>query len=115
MITGIGVDIASVSRFEGKERRFYERFLGPEELRDEITAEYAASRFAAKEAFSKALGTGVHGFSMKEVAVVEDGLGKPSFSLSGKALERAGGRCFQLSLSHDGGFAVAFVVAEHEE
>lgn len=115
MIAGIGVDITSVARFEGKERRFYERFLTPEELEAPLTAEYAASRFAAKEAFAKALGTGIRGFSLKDVSVAEDALGKPFFRLSGRAREKAGGLRFQLSLSHDGGFAVAFVVAEDEK
>lgn len=115
MITGIGVDIALTNRFEGKERRFYERFLASGELREQMTAEYAASRFAAKEAFSKAIGTGVRGFSLREVEVVEDELGKPGLRLSGRALEKAGGDTFHLSISHDGGMAIAFVVAEHEK
>ena len=112
MIRGIGVDIVRCSRMEGKEPRFYERFLSAEELRHEVTAEYAASRFAAKEAFSKALGTGIRGFSMKEVSVVCDDLGRPSFRLEGNAEALARGLAFHLSISHEREYAVAMVVAD---
>ena len=112
MIRGIGVDIVRCSRMEGKERRFYERFLSAEELRHEVTAEYAASRFAAKEAFSKALGTGIRGFSMKEVSVVCDDLGRPSFRLEGNAEALARGLALHLSISHEREYAVDMVVAD---
>ena len=115
MIAGIGVDITSIKRFEGKERRFYERILSPSELKEDISAEYVASRFAAKEAFSKALGTGIRGFSLKDVAVEEDEMGKPFLTFSGRAAEKVSGLSFHLSLSHDGSLAVAFVVAEHAQ
>ena len=112
MIRGIGVDIVQCSRMEGRERRFYERFLSEEELEADITAEYAASRFAAKEAFSKALGTGLRGFSMKDVTVRSDELGRPCLMLSGEASKLAGGLSFHLSISHEKEYAVAMVVAD---
>ena len=82
MIRGIGVDIVECRRMEGREKRFYERFLSDDELMEIITPEYAASRFAAKEAFSKAIGTGIRGFSMRDITVRSDELGRPYFSLS---------------------------------
>ena len=112
MIRGIGVDICRCSRFEGKERRFLERIFSPEELAVSRKNEYLASRFAAKEAFSKALGTGIKGFSLTEITVREDELGKPYFHLEGKASALASGLSFHLSISHEEEYAVAMVVAE---
>ena len=63
-------------------------------------------------AFAKALGTGLRGFALNEVEVLRDALGKPYFALSGRAAARAEGLVFSLSLTHDGGYAAAFVVAE---
>ena len=77
MIRGIGVDICRCCRFEGKERRFLERIFSPEELSVSTSPEYLASRFAAKEAFAKALGTGIRGFSLTDVTVREDDALRP--------------------------------------
>ena len=112
MIRGIGVDICRCSRFEGKERRFLERIFSPEELSGSAKCEYLASRFAAKEAFAKALGTGIRGFSLKEITVREDEMGKPYFFLEGRAKAAAEGLSLSLSLSHEREYAVAMVVAE---
>jgi len=75
-----------------------------------------AARFAAKEAFLKALGTGLRdGLSWQDMEVVNDELGKPDLRLSGRALElyteKQISRVF-LSLSHDAGCAIALVVLE---
>ena len=86
MMKGIGVDICRCSRFEGKERRFLERLFTPEELSVPLSPEYLASRFAAKEAFSKAVGTGIRGFSLLDITVREDDMGRPYFHLEGRAL-----------------------------
>ena len=112
MIRGIGVDIVECRRMEGREKRFYERFLSDDELMEIITPEYAASRFAAKEAFSKAIGTGIRGFSMRDITVRSDELGRPYFSLSRKAASAAEGLSFHLSISHEKEYAVAMVVAD---
>ena len=76
-------------------------------------AESAAARFAAKEAFSKAMGTGLRGFSLPEVEVLHDELGAPYFVLSGKAKElvREKGVELSLSITHTKEFATAMVVA----
>ena len=75
--------------------------------------ETMAANFAAKEAFAKALGTGVRGFALGEVAVLRDSLGAPYFALSGRAKELAVGRglAFSVSLTHTDELAAAFVVA----
>lgn len=112
MIKGIGVDICRCSRFEGKERCFLERIFTDEELSISSRSEYLASRFAAKEAFSKALGTGIRGFSLKEISVREDELGKPYLFLSGRAALMASGLSVFLSISHEREYAVAMVVVE---
>lgn len=76
-------------------------------------AESVAANFAAKEAFSKALGTGVRGFSLNEVSVLRDESGAPFFAFSGNAerivKERKLG--FSVSLSHTKNMACAMVVA----
>ena len=115
MIIGIGVDAVDIERFTsalertpGLATRLFtlgERGLPPASL---------AARFAAKEALIKAFGeSGSMGWH--DVSVVKDENGKPSFVLTGEALRMAnekGISAVHLSLSHDGGMAVAFVVAE---
>ncbi|MDZ7853301.1 MAG: holo-ACP synthase [Halomonas sp.] len=124
MIIGIGTDITRVARFEhamGRHgQRFALRLLGEWEqqrFRDHgLPAAFLAKRFAAKEAFVKALGTGLRrGMRWTEIQVVNDALGRPSLVLSGKALEiaeAAGVRSVHLSLSDEEALTVAFVVLE---
>jgi holo-[acyl-carrier protein] synthase len=75
-----------------------------------------AARFAAKEAFLKALGTGLRdGISWLEMEVTNNDLGKPELALSGKAAEQFMDKeltSIYLSLSHDSGSAIAMVVLE---
>lgn len=124
MIYGIGTDIAAVGRFRRfiaeDNQRLLERLFTPDELktcsaRKDAASCYAA-RFAAKEAFLKALGTGLRdGLSWHDIQVVNDDLGKPGLILSGKAEELYRLKGLQppfISLSHDGDVAVAMVVLE---
>lgn len=125
MIFGIGTDIADIGRFQRfldndnaplLRRLFTQRERETCLTRKKGAAACLAARFAAKEAFLKALGTGLRdGLSWHDMEVVNDGLGKPELLLSGRALERYRegniGRLL-LSLSHDGGCAVAMVVLE---
>ena len=123
MIYGVGTDIVAVARlgemFERHGERALEKVLAPEE-RDECRAcadkaRFLAKRFAAKEAFTKALGTGVRAPAvLPAIAVVHDPLGKPMFSLTPelKALLDAQGLRAHLSLSDEHDYAVAFVVLE---
>lgn len=124
MIFGIGCDIADVSRFEKwvSDINMYGRFFNPNEfpsdsMRVQRKCEHLASRFAAKEAFSKALGTGVRDFSLDEVWVRNTELGKPELVVEGKALEileKMCGKdaCVHVSLSHEKKYAVACVIIE---
>ncbi|MBB3191068.1 holo-ACP synthase [Halomonas cerina] len=124
MIIGVGTDIARIPRFalalSRHGERFAERLLGEVE-RDRLEgqalpAAYLAKRFAAKEAFVKALGTGLRrGMRWTEIQVVNDALGRPSLVLSGKAHElamAAGVTSVHLSLTDEETLAVAFVVLE---
>jgi holo-[acyl-carrier protein] synthase len=124
MISGIGTDIVAIERFQRfvdedntalLQRIFSEQERAFCSARKNSAASYAA-RFAAKEAFLKALGTGLRdGVSWHDMEVAHDRLGKPELILSGRAmemfLEQGLSRAF-LSLSHDSGTAVAMVVLE---
>lgn len=124
MIYGIGVDIAAVERFQrfldsGKTALIERLFTAAERSRCEGRKDAAsclAARFAAKEAFLKALGTGLRdGLSWHDIEVSNNELGKPELNLTGKAAElykTCNLAQVLLSLSHDGGNAVAMVVLE---
>ena len=124
MIIGIGTDIARVARFDAAVarhgERFAERLLGEaerERLVDHVLpGAYMAKRFAAKEAFVKALGTGLRrGMRWTDIQVVNDALGRPSLVLGGKAREladAAGVKAIHLSLSDEAELALAMVVLE---
>ena len=123
MIKGIGCDIVDVSRFEKWiGTSLIERFFNPAELLDENASlqrqcEYYAVRYAAKEAFAKALGTGLSGFSLRDVYVTKDSNGKPSLAVESDALKKTcglfGEGCvFHVSLSHEKKYAVAYVIIE---
>jgi len=122
-IVGIGTDLARTPRF----RKFLETgskvveriFTAGERqysLQMKDPAPHLAARFAAKEAFLKALGTGLRdGLSWQQVWVERDELGCPSLQLSGRALEllaARGASRVHLSYSHDGDYAVATVILE---
>ncbi len=124
MIFGVGTDIAAVARigrlYERHGERALEKLLAPVERADfEKTrdpARFLAKRFAAKEAFGKALGIGVATpATLPNIAVIHDALGKPAFdyapALARHLAER--GLVAHLSISDEQEFAVAFVVLEH--
>ena len=122
MIYGIGTDITKVSRFEKwvKNEEFIKRFFNPQEIMKNgslnAKCEHYAASFAAKEAFSKALGTGITGFNLKDVFITNDQDGKPTLNIQNNAkniLENRCGACKVLvSLSHEKEFAIAFVIIE---
>ena len=99
MIVGIGSDLIDIRRIEKTLERFGERFTQrvfteverkKSDRRKNRAASYA-KRFAAKEACSKALGTGIRmGVAWREMGVVNLPSGRPTFELSGGALERLG-------------------------
>ena len=89
MIAGIGTDIADVRRFKKwvENPEMLDRFFNDKERSSakslSALCQHYAARFAAKEAFSKALGTGLAGFSLKEVYITNDGEGKPLLNIEG--------------------------------
>ncbi len=121
MIKGIGVDIIEIDRMTGalgREPRLKERLFTPAE-RDYCESKarpnvHYALRFAAKEAASKALGTGIRGIRWTDIEVSNDGKGKPALELSGAAADRSseiGVSAVYLSLSFTRKNAVASVIA----
>lgn len=124
MIIGVGTDVVSIQRIEKAVHRFGERFINKvftdkeavacKEKKD--VAPYLAARFAAKEAVLKALGTGIsNGIGFKDVEVFRGHGKRPEIILHGKGKEMAGTlgvKNIHLSISHDAGVAVAFVVVE---
>ena len=115
----VGVDIIEIARIEAAISRWGPRFLERIYTPSEVAYCHGrvpelAVRFAAKEAVSKALGTGIFGLIWTEIEVEADPLGKPLVRLHGRARKRAdllGLRQFAVSLSHSDDNAVAFVVA----
>ncbi|MDH6179946.1 holo-[acyl-carrier protein] synthase [Microbacteriaceae bacterium SG_E_30_P1] len=120
MIVGIGVDVVDIARFERALVRtptLKDRLFAPsEQLKDgqPMPLRSLAGRFAAKEALIKALGDS-SGVQWHDMLVVNDKLGNPSFELqdSTRAIADARGiTAVHLSMSHDAGIAIAYVVAE---
>ncbi|MEG2080019.1 MAG: holo-ACP synthase [Oscillospiraceae bacterium] len=118
MITN-GIDLIEIGRIKKslESPSFFEKVFGEEEkkelIKKNIPCESVAGAFAAKEAFSKALKTGIRNFSLSEVQVLHDELGAPYLSLSGNALEIAKKKnlSFALSITHTKEYAAAFVTA----
>ncbi len=124
MIHGVGTDIAAVARlaalYEKHGERALEKLLAPAEReafdRASDKGRFLAKRFAAKEAFGKALGIGVAApATLPNVAVEHDALGKPFFDYAPElaALMRERGFVAHLSISDEKDYATAFVVVEH--
>jgi holo-[acyl-carrier protein] synthase len=125
MIYGIGVDLVKVTRIERVLARYGDRFLERVFTAREIAycqgkswaAAGFALRFAAKEAFSKALGVGLRkgGIRWREVEVIPNPMGKPEIYVSGRAAvlcQAAGIENMHLSLTDEDGRALAVVILE---
>ena len=121
MVEGVGVDIVEVSRIkmsiEDYGSLFTDKIFTQEEIRYSADKpnpyQHYAARFAAKEAFSKATGTGWNSdFSWQEVEVMNESSGKPCLHLNGLALKTFGKKNIFLSLSHSGDYVVAVVIIE---
>ena len=123
-IIGIGNDLVKVSRIEKIIKRYGSRFL--ERVFTEAEIRYAAAkarpalhfaaRFAAKEAFVKALGSGLRqGINWPDIEIINNDLGKPLFKLHNQArsaAQKLNNPTSWLSISHEQEFALAFVVLE---
>lgn len=123
MIHGIGTDIVAVARLRGMWERHGERalekLLAPQEGKAFAAAadkgRFLAKRFAAKEAFAKAFGTGVRPpVLLPAIAIIHDPLGRPSFEFSGQLAEAVKNRGLRahLSISDEAEYAVAYVILE---
>lgn len=121
MILGIGVDLIEISRVEKvfSTAKRKARIFTDTEIQDSKNGGFSslAARFAAKEAFSKALGTGIRNITFKEIEVLKDPWGKPYFNeekLKPHLLRIFEKNSFRLhlSLSHDEGRAYAMVIIE---
>lgn len=115
MILGVGTDLVETARLEQAIARtptLRERLFTPDERR--LGMDSLAARFAAKEALAKALGV-PSGLSWQDAEVLADDDGRPRIELRGSVAEAAtelGAVRVHLALSHDGGFAQAFVILE---
>jgi holo-[acyl-carrier protein] synthase len=122
-IVGTGVDIVENSRIKKSilNNSFLNRFFTKEEIliskKMKNKSSYFAKRFAAKEAFVKSLGTGFrYGFNFKDISVINDKLGKPSFFITKKIKNlikkrfRINSFNFFLSISDEKKYSIAFVI-----
>lgn len=114
----IGTDIVRIARWEkhaGPGGSFLRRSLTGAEIEDcGGRSASLAGRWAAKEAVLKALGIGIGEVPLTDIEVLRTSSGRPAVTLSGQAAERAAAQGltqWQVSISHDGDYAVAFVVA----
>jgi holo-[acyl-carrier protein] synthase len=121
-LVSVGVDVIEIARIQRTLDDFGERFLRKvytkrERERYSSRISELAARFAAKEATSKALGTGIRGIRWREMEVLSNRRGKPVLVLHGGAAARAaalGLVAFDVSLTHSRTDAMAFVVALRE-
>ena len=121
MCKGLGLDICEISRMERmlENEQFLNRYCTAEEIsyirsKREGAAQTLAGIYAAKEAFAKALGTGI-AFDLKDVGVTHNNAGRPEYTLNGTAARLGGGDTFLLSVTHDGGVAAAVCIREAPE
>jgi holo-[acyl-carrier protein] synthase len=124
MIYGIGVDLVDIKRIALVIERWRERFINRVFTAREVNlsrqskrlASSLALKFAAKEAFSKAIGLGMRrGVRWRDIEIVHNPSGRPELMLRGKALrlcQQQGIGGFYVSLSDEGDYGVAMVVLE---
>lgn len=125
MIIQTGIDLVETARIEKsiKNPRFLTRVFSEKELAlfdmksGAGRIQRIAAGFAAKEAFAKAIGTGVRGFFLREVSLLRGSLGAPVLELTGKAAAVAGrsGFSFSVSVTHTEHYASAVVIAYQAE
>ncbi len=122
MISGIGIDAVALERVKKLNTHFIEKYYNEHELADyallekaheDIKAQFLASRFAVKEAYAKARGTGFCDIVIpKDIYVEKDALGRPMVGLSGVTLDNAPCQAIQLSITHESPLAIAMVILE---
>ena len=116
MIKGTGIDIVEIDRIRSAVKRHGQRFLDriytPAELTyckgfNKLKFPELSVRFAAKEAYAKAIGTGMKGIGWKEIEVCNDGKGKPFLKIKGQTKKNA-----HITLSHSQKYGIASVIIE---
>lgn len=122
MIFGVGIDIVEIRRVSEvleKHSNFLEKNFSKNEIEyfkvRNLRPEFVAGRFAAKEAVSKALGTGFSGFELKDIEIDRTASGKPTVILKGKAkliAQKYQNYKIHVSISHGIDNAVAYAVME---
>jgi len=124
MIYGVGTDIIQIQRIKDmkSQKSFAQKILSKEELHtysqlnQEQQIMYLSKQFSGKEAFSKAIGTGISGeINFKSIKILRDSCGKPFFDFSKeikKLLNDLGIRQSHVSLSDESEYAIAFVILE---
>ncbi len=119
MPVSVGIDLVDIKRlrkvFERHGERFKKRIFTDHEVNEcekrKRYDECYAARFAAKEAFSKAMGTGMRrGVRFRDIEVINLPSGKPVLRLYGRVKELAGDASFDVSITHTEDFAIAVVV-----
>jgi holo-[acyl-carrier protein] synthase len=124
-ILGVGVDIVENSRIQKslKSRLFINRIYTSDEIsrakKISNKTSYYSKRFAAKEAFSKSIGTGFRdGFNFRDISIVNDKLGKPSFLISEKIKKivkkqfKVSSFNFFLSITDEKKYSIAYVILQ---
>jgi len=122
LILGVGIDIVEIRRIKDamlKHVNFIDKMFSKTEVEylksRNLRPEFVAGRFAAKEAVSKALGTGFSGFEFKDIEIDRTAAGKPIVVLKGKAkliAQKYGNYKIHLSISHGVDNAIAYAVME---
>ncbi|KRU28921.1 holo-[acyl-carrier-protein] synthase AcpS [Clostridium sporogenes] len=123
MIYGIGTDITEIRRIEKaitRNKNFINKLFTKNEMdiweKKNFKLEFIAGRFAAKEAISKALGTGIRDFNFKDIEIINNELGKPQVILKPKAEDiiRKISKSYKihLSISHEKEYAIAYALLE---
>ena len=116
MIKGTGIDIVEIDRIKAAVKQFGKRFLEriytPHEIEyctkfNKLRYPELSVRFAAKEAYAKALGTGMRGIYWTNIEVCNDSKGKPFLKIREKTAKKA-----HITLSHSQKYAVASVIIE---
>ncbi|PLX20729.1 MAG: holo-[acyl-carrier-protein] synthase [Marinilabiliales bacterium] len=126
MVIGIGTDMFEVKRMKDRLKNqpsFSEGIYTIHEIeyceQFKNKAEHYAARYAAKEAFLKAIGTGWrNGITFKDIEIINDNLGKPEIKLHGKAKEVCGqlnAHNILVTLSHTKELAIAFVIINNKQ
>lgn len=122
MIVGIGIDSVNIQRVKKLNDAFINRYYHADEIaeygrlasaHEDVKACFLASRFAVKEAYAKARGTGFcREVIPNEICTCHDEKGKPAIRLYGETLKSSGGETIHLSITHEEPLASAIVILE---